>query len=77
MNSPFVPLPVIGRCGIGFPVQVTGLVKGAIEIEIEVTPLEGTLCHQLVTMMGAVASIIMQDKLVDVLNQFPVCRFGF
>jgi hypothetical protein len=28
-------------------------------------------------MVGAVAPIIMQDKLVDVLNQFPVRRFGF
>jgi hypothetical protein len=70
MNSPFVPLPIICGCGIGFPVQVTGLVKGTIEIQIKMATLEGAFRHQLVAVEGAVARIIMQNELVDVLNQF-------
>ncbi len=72
MHGALVSQPVISGSGIGFPVQVAGLVQGPIQIQVKMTAFEGAVLEDLMAMVGAVTDIVMEHQLMDGLAQLLI-----
>lgn len=69
MDSPLVADAVVRGRGVGFPVEVAGLVDGAVQIKVEMASFEGMFPHDFMAMERTKAHVVMQDELINCFSQ--------